>query len=171
MIHPADIRMETLKSEARALRGGYKVGFFSTNQIERWAERWIAALDTPPIELIELATIRNTYPIDVLNLLRALGGEFATADYVAVRLGTMGELYLLNKISLRAALGGIYGLHSEPGISEQQLGMVYYLDDGYDLAVQGYHGSIEAIANEFREFVSPYVAALPEAVRTMIREI
>ena len=168
MIQPKEEPLAKLRTEAHALRYGYAVNVFSINQIEKWAERWIATLETPSIELIELATIRCAYPIDVLNMLQTVSDEMSDTDCIEVSLGISGALFQQEKLTLREAIDTVWSLHSEPGITQYQEGMIYYLDDAYDLAIQGSYGSLEQTEADFREFVRPYVAALPISVHEII---
>ena len=44
----------TIARQAAMLCSGYRVGYFTDADIERWAERQINALDEPPLPLIEV---------------------------------------------------------------------------------------------------------------------
>jgi hypothetical protein len=142
----------------------------SAGQIEKWAERWIAELETPPIELIDLATIREIHPIDIFNLLKSVGGNVPPLRYMALSLGLCGELLERNKLTLREVLSWLWKLHDDSGVTEDERNMIYYLDDAYDLAMQGYGGSLEETERELRDFVRPYVSTLPNSVRELLAD-
>ena len=60
---------------------GYNVGFCSISDIEWWAIQQIDALDEPPMALIDLTILRDTNPIDVMNLLRSRRHTFAKSNH------------------------------------------------------------------------------------------
>ena len=48
------------------------------------------------------------------------------------------------------------------GTTQEQRSQIYYLDDGYDLAIEGTHGSMDDIERELNAFVLPYAMRLAD---------
>jgi len=63
--------------EAAVLSCGYNVGYFLTLTLSM-AERQIERHEDPSATIIDLALIRNTNPIDVMDMLRSLSGRYQT---------------------------------------------------------------------------------------------
>ncbi len=160
--------LPSMRTQAQLLRCGYALGYYSKSQIESWAERWIADVDHPSLELIELATIRNVDEVEVLKLLESIGGEAEPFQFISMALGFWGQMYLDEKATLQNAIGGIWNLLPEPGITEEQRAIIYYLDDAYDLAINGSWGSINETAASLREFLTPYSVQLTEQTKRLI---
>ena len=142
-------------AEADVLRCGYDVGFFGKTDIANWADRQIEAIENPSTALLDLSMIRHTHPLDVMNLLRSLGPT-DPAKTIETQIGFIGLLLAGQRITTELAIRGLWALIHEPGITEEQQSQIYFLDDGYDLAVAGTYGTINDIECELREFVTPY---------------
>ena len=120
-----------MAAEADVLLCGYDVGYFDKADIERWVERQIESVDEPSSSLIDLAMIRNTHPVDVMNLLRTFGSPDAAAS-IDTRLGFIGLLFQSQRVSLHLAIRGLWSLNCDPNITNEQRSAIFFLDDGYD---------------------------------------
>lgn len=151
--------VDSIAAEADVLYCGYDVGFFDKADIASWADQQIAAISEPSTTLLDLAMIRQTHPIDVMKLLRALG-EPDAANSIEIRIGFLGVLYETGKLSLRAGIKGLWSMIHEAGLTGQQRSAIYWLDDGYELATRGEYGTLEEVVQEFCNFVAPYAQNL-----------
>lgn len=149
-----------LATEADLLRVGFIVGYFEKADIICWADRQIEACDDPPTDLLDLSVIRETHPIDVVNLLRSLGSPVLPTS-IDTHIGFLGLLYAEGAISTEHVIRWFYALVHEPGITQEKQDRIYYLDDGYDLALTGY-GSMDDIERELGDFVAPYAHQLAD---------
>jgi hypothetical protein len=156
--------------DAAILQCGYNVGYFNEADIERWAEAQIADLDEPSEALIELAILRNMHPLDVMKLLRSVGKDVPATQWIAAQIGFIGTSFAEGKLSLVNATRALYALVLESGISSDEESAIYYLDDGYDLAVAGTHGSLAEVEAELRRFVMPYAERLQEKHSSLFRK-
>jgi len=152
--------MEPLGRQASILCCGYGMGYYKEADVEHWAERQIDALDQPPLPLIELATVRGMYPIDVMNLLRSLSGESQPNVIVEAQIGFLGLLYYTKKIPLKRAIGGLFVMVHDKGVTDDQCATIYGLDDMYDLAIAGTYGTVGEVEAEFCSFVRSYMDRL-----------
>lgn len=150
----------TIGLQAAFLCCGYNVGYYTISDIEWWAIQQIDALDEPTLALIDLATLRDTNPIDVMNLLRSLGGTLSPSLTIEMRIGFLGLLYDAKRISLKTAINGLFAMVHDQGVTDDQRTMIYCLDDGYDLALAGTYGTVSQVEAEFRSFVRPYADTL-----------
>ena len=148
-------------AEADVLRCGYDLGFFDKTDIAAWADRRIESTENPSTELLDLSMIRQTHPLDVMNLLRSLGAA-DPATNIQTQIGFIGLLLANRSITTQRAIRGLWPLVHEPGTTQEQQSQIYYLDDGYDLAVAGTYGTMADIERELREFVMPYAEQLAE---------
>ena len=154
------VTMKPFGHQAAILCCGYSMGYYKEADIEHWAERQINALNEPPLPLIELATVRGMYPIDVMNLLRSLSGAFPPSLIAEAQIGFLGLLYHSKKIPLKRAIGGLFAMVHDEDVTDDQRSMIYGLDDMYDLAIAGTYGTVGQVEAEFRSFVQPYVEKL-----------
>jgi hypothetical protein len=166
-VHDMSHLPDSAVAEADLLLCGYEVGYFDKSDIAQWADRQIAAIANPSAELLDLSMIRHTYPIDVMNLLRSLGSPDLNVR-IQNQIGFIGLLYGEKKLTLQRAIGGLLSLVHQPGLTQEQRSQIYYLDDGYDLAVAGAYGTLAQIERDFSNFVSPYTQRLGEYVATLV---
>jgi hypothetical protein len=162
---------DRLRIEADVLRCGYNAGYFNKADVERWAECKIAALDDPPADLIELATIQRTHPLDVIKLLTSLSSSMPASNSIGTQIGFIGLAFGLGKLSLRGACRGLYALAHFDGITSEQQSEIYSLDDGYDLALCGTYGTMEDIEAQLLEFVRPFVKELDQQYPSLMLEM
>jgi hypothetical protein len=156
---------EDLKTaaEAKILRCGFSIGYFDKSVIERWAERQIAAYDEPSIELIDLAILRNTHPIDVMNPLTKVGQDLPDSESAAAQFGFIGLQFESGDLPLFNTVRWLFSLKDQPEISESERLMLYWLDDAYDLALTGID-SLENVDSQLREFIAPYVVQVKSII-------
>ncbi|MGY8769527.1 MAG: hypothetical protein ACKVH8_13995 [Pirellulales bacterium] len=149
--------MNNISAEANFLRCGYEMGFFEKEDIERWADSQILAVDVPSDTLIELALIREKLPADVIALLLKLGPEKPSK---LIEMGFIGLLLQLNRIDGPNAISRLYSLADEQELGGDIVSEIYHLDDGYDLAVDSSIGTVEEILGELEEFIEPFAIDL-----------
>jgi hypothetical protein len=147
--------------EADVLWCGYDVGYFDKSDIARWADRQIAAVENPCTELLDLSMIRHTHPLDVMKLLRSLASADARAT-IQTRIGFIGLLYDKRRLTSQLAIRALFALAHEPGVTADEKSQIYYLDDGYDLAIAGTYGTMNDIQRQLKDFASPYAEQLRE---------
>jgi hypothetical protein len=153
--------------QASILCSGYRVGYFTDADIEAWAVQQLDGYDKPPMTIFDLAMLRGMHPIDVMKLLRSLASELPPSLAVETQIGVLGVLFDAKRITLEKAIRGLFALVHDDGMTKDQQSMIYWLDDGYDLAVAGTYGSISQVESEFRSFVEPHAYRLKALEITM----
>jgi hypothetical protein len=156
-----------MSAEAGVLRCGYEAGYFQKADITRWADRYIAELPEPCIELLDLSMIRETPPSDVVKLLQALESLTPSA-IIEARIGFVGLLRNERALSTRAAVRGLFPLAREPGTTADQKSEIYSLDDAYDLATARIYGTMEEVEKLLASLVGPYSRRLAEQYPDLI---
>ena len=152
-----------LELEASLVRIGFAVDYFDKSAVERWADRQIAVIEVPPIELLDLSILRNTHPLEVRSLLGKLCGVGLEENY-ELALGFLGLMLSEGRIDLRVVIRSMYQLTLDIDIAlrseiEQY---IYYLDDADDGALAGWGGSLDSVRIETLEFLEPFVTDLQE---------
>jgi len=95
-----------------------------------------------------------------MNLLRSLGGTLSPSLTIEMQIGFLGLLYDAKRIALEKAIHGLFALVHDQGVTDDQRSMIYWLDDGHDLAIAGTYGTVSQVEAEFRSFVRPYADTL-----------
>ena len=152
-------------TEADLLRCGYDLGYFDKADITRWADRQIEACDSPPTELLDLSMIRDTHPIDVMNLLRTFGSPDSSTT-IQTQIGFIGLLLAEGKISTQRAIRRLFALVHESGVTKEQASQIYLLDDDFDHA--GQYITMDEVNRNLRAFVLPYATQLAERFPDLI---
>lgn len=161
---------ERASQEAEVLRTGFKLGFFGKRDIERWADRQIAAVDEPSSALIDLSMNQRLTSDDVLTLLEVVG-QFDARQSVETEIGIIGLLLSSRRIAVFEAVRFLWPLVYASGVTDAQASRICDLDHGYDLALEGIHGTTGQIESELRNFVTTYAGKLvrdyPELFATL----
>lgn len=148
--------MESAESEADVLRSGFKLGYYSKDDVARWADQQIAAVNEPSLELISLSMNKRVDPHDLINYL-GLIGKADDQQQVATEIGFIGLLYTSHRITTEKAIQAIWTLVHEQGITFDQQSCIYCLEDGFSLARDGTYGSMNDVELELCAFLSIHV--------------
>jgi len=150
----------TIGVRAALLCCGYNIGYYTTSDIERWAVQQLDACDKPPMALIDLTILRDMNPIDVMNLLRSLGGTLSPSLTIEMQIGFIGLLYDAKRLSLEMAVEKVCALVYDEGVTQHQREMMYWLGEMFYLAFAESIGTVAQVESEFRSFVRPYADTL-----------
>jgi hypothetical protein len=153
--------LDLMSTEANALRCGYDVGYFDKSDIAQWADRQIEACDVPSDALLDLSMNRRLDPLDVIKLLQSFG-EADPAASIRIHIGFIGLLLAKKGISIQMAIRGLWKLVHEPDVTSEEQRAIYLLDEGYNVAAAGYHGTLDNVDRELRGFIMPYADRLAE---------
>ena len=75
--------------------------------------------------------------------------------------GFFSLLHQAQRMSTETAIRALLLLAIDtPDITAEQQLHIYSLDDGYDLAVEGIHGSLREVEHDLHKFLSPYAEKL-----------
>ena len=141
--------------EADVLRIGFDIGFFNKADIARRADRQIAAINEPSLQMIELSMNQDVDPHDISKYLSSIS-QTDEQWKVAAHIGFIGLLYASQRLTTEKAVRSLWSLVYAPGITDEQRSDIYYLDDAYDLADAGHYGTMAELERDLREFVSSH---------------
>jgi hypothetical protein len=158
---------DLVSTEANVLRYGYAVGYFEKSDIAQWADRQIEACDVPSDALLDLSMNRRLDPLDVVKLLQSFG-EADPAASIQIQIGLLGLLLVKQSISIQMAIRGLWKLVHEPDVTSEEQRAIYLLDEEYNVAAAGYHGTLDNVDRELRGFIMPYAERLAEQFPQLI---
>ena len=146
-----------MKREAATLRVGLQLGLVSVREVVGWADEQIAATDTPPEALLDLALMAHANHLDVLSRLRGLSTTVPSLDVLPRALKT-GLHRLREDPSLGPVVArGLYQLFVEANYEvPDELRQIGQFEDAYALAKQGSYGTEEGVFRELLTFASRF---------------
>ncbi len=126
-------------------------GVANGEDIVRWADSQIIALDSPPESLIDLSTTPPSQIADQLTYLHALASG---ADYWAAfrrMLGHLHDYLAANPGRAQDIANGLFRTaeRSPMGDLPKDLSFVYRIDEAFSLANDGIYGKPEAVLRDF----------------------
>lgn len=72
------------------------------------------------------------------------------------------------RINTQLAIRGLWALVHQPGITQEEESHIYYLDDGYDLALAGAYCTMDDLERDLNDFVSPYAERITQQYPQLI---
>jgi|SRR6516165_2695982 hypothetical protein len=146
--------MPRQKTEAEVLRHDLNAGIRTVAEAVAWADAIIAADPHPDFAVIEVACSGRRRPMDVIALLREVGGE---CDAVEVVRRAMANA----RVALRAhpergpdVASWLFRLAVNDELPTEQFGVEpYSLDDMFQLARLGTYGTIPDALRELDEYL------------------
>ncbi|PFX61681.1 hypothetical protein COE81_19650 [Bacillus wiedmannii] len=150
--------MVNIKIIAEVFRIGLQIGLFSKTEVIEWADHTIETLDSPSIEIIEVALSSNDKLVDIVSKLKNIKGTYDKKLPVKIILGLLWKEFMINEKSV---------LKIQPFISDlihnicfegfdyvdEQL---YNFNEEIKLAADNIYGNLEDISQEIKSFLSPY---------------
>ena len=143
--------------DAAALRVGLRLGLLGVEDVVKWANEQIAALDRPPATLLDLSLMGDSPPVEVHARLREISAGVSSLDILpSVLARGVGQLRADPSLGPTVARG-LYELYVEadydvpPGLEE-----IGRLDDAYSLAKQGTYGTEEETFRDLLAFACQF---------------
>jgi hypothetical protein len=138
------------------IRAGLASGLLKKEEVIDWADMIITKDEQPDIFFIDLAMSSSKSTNDVIHHI----SDFLNFDNPAVQgrplLGMLYSQYTGGQINLEQAVSKLFRLKSEAIFNEREEGSIYWLEDQYDLAKHGIYGSLQAVDQELKKFLSVY---------------
>lgn len=147
----------TPRASAQEIAIGFDLGLYDRASVVEWVGAEVVARGRVEGSLLDLAVLAGRTDEDISRDLQALASTEATsATHAELTLACMGVLVEANVVGLRAAISHLFGMANSDELSEGDRAAVYYLDDGYDLALAGYQGTLEEVRADFVALTSRY---------------
>lgn len=89
--------MVNIKIIAEVFRIGLQIGLFSKTEVIEWADHTIETLDSPSIEIIEVALSSNDKLVDIVSKLKNVKGTYDQELPVKIILGLLWEKFMINE--------------------------------------------------------------------------
>ncbi|MFK7885236.1 MAG: hypothetical protein AB8G16_00095 [Gammaproteobacteria bacterium] len=153
--------MDNACEHAKQLQLAFRLGLIGTDQLIRWADSMILSQDTPAIEIIDLALMRDAHPQTIVGKLGELAGavdEWSVMPEVMRRYA----LALREKPELGPKVAkGMLRLYDESNCHvPKEFGFFAWFDEEFYLAREGIYGAeehdvYEQLLAEFDKFADP----------------
>lgn len=147
---------EVIKEEAELYRLLLITGFAKCEEVVAWADKIIETTENPPDQVIEISI--TTKINDIISMLGQIKGDY---DFNAIFKKFLGTLF--ERLSLDSAVAAklahklyVFMFECEHELPPEIEKMIYYFDDGFDLAVQGVYGNVNDLTSEFKAFLCKY---------------
>jgi len=143
------------KNQIEIFKIGLASGYIELKDVVNWADKKIIDGDEDP-NLIEISISNNRN--ELISILHNING---TIDPKVVKIGffcILNHHYRNNPdehISIIRSLSLILR-DNEESLTNEEINMIHYLDDAYDLAVRGVIGTIDRLKQELSSFLNNY---------------
>jgi hypothetical protein len=143
------------KAQLEIFRIALISGYIKVSSVIDWADKKIQN-DFEDYKYIEIATTYNIN--DMISVLKQPTGEFDPQKVVRGFLGVLHHHYKNKLTDTKIIIRTLYQLlqEYESFMTDKEIGIIYQLDDGYDLAIQGIYGSIAELNAELGIFLKEY---------------
>ncbi|WP_165076113.1 hypothetical protein [Paludisphaera rhizosphaerae] len=154
--------MPPLREEAETLRLALLMGCFKPDEVVAWADRRIAELAAPPIELVDVATAGGQPPDELARLLKPMPGPADLAAAAHRALGVLRARAISDGFDLKSLTHKLYVYSLEANVSEDEQMEAMNFDDQYDCLV--YYGTPEHLRNEVDRYIAEHAAEAGDLV-------
>ncbi|HEV7734311.1 MAG TPA: hypothetical protein VGR62_19215 [Candidatus Binatia bacterium] len=145
------------KTEAERLRIGLTRGWIEVPTATAWADRTIAARETPDAVVVEIASAGTGDRAGVADLLSQVAGETDEVDVMRRCLADLRQWVDCDHRRTRQAASYLYEEACRGTLSEEHFGkQPLRLDDAFALAASGASGSIDDATADLMDFLDRY---------------
>lgn len=150
--------MVNIKIIAEVFRIGLQIGLFSKTEVIKWADHTIETLDSPSIEIIEVALSSNDKLVDIVSKLKNIKGTYDKKLPVKIILGLLWKAFMINEenvLKIQPYISDLIHNNCCEGFDyvDEQL---YNFNEEVKLAADNIYGTLEDISQEIKSFLSPY---------------
>lgn len=150
--------MESISRQATFFREAYRIGAVSLENVVSWSDSVIDRSPTPEYDFIKLSFTANAHPLDALHILESLSGDVPAIDVLPCVIGLAHQKLAEDPSYGRELAKGLYRVYVAcDGKVPDELHLIGWFDDAFDLAYQGIYGSIEQIQEELFRFTGRFV--------------
>ena len=150
--------MVNIKVIAEVLRIGLQIGLFSKTEVIKCADHTIETLDSPSIEIIEVALSSNDKLVDIVSKLKNIKGTYDKKLSVKIIMGLLWKEFMINEenvLKIQPYISDLIHNNCCEGFNyvDEQL---YNFNEEVKLAADNIYGTLEDISQEIKSFLSPY---------------
>ena len=149
--------MEDLRRQASELQLALRLGLVERAYIINWADSIIASLESPPIEVIDLALMTKAHAQDIVGKLGEISGEVAVWATLP-QVFSQFAAHLRKNPSLGPGVAkGLWSLYAEAGYeSPKEFNFAASIDEDYHLAKTGIYGTEAAVFEDLMSCIEAY---------------
>jgi RNAse (barnase) inhibitor barstar len=147
-----------LREEAEYLRIALAMDLIAKDAVVAWADRIIAVLDKPPIQVIDVSLSAGRPEVVVMDLLAAVpgSGDLAAAAHRALRLLLLEAR--AGRVPLERVVEALWAYSNWATVPEGERVRAGNLTDALICAQRGYYGTLESVRSEIEAFLVEHVA-------------
>ncbi|MED3447913.1 hypothetical protein P4483_29120 [Bacillus thuringiensis] len=143
---------------AEVFRIGLQIGLFSKTEVIKWADHTIETLDSPSIEIIEVALSSNDKLVDIVSKLKNIKGTYDKKLPVKIILGLLWKEFMINEenvLKIQPYISDLIHNNCCEGFDyvDERL---YNFNEEVKLAADNIYGNLEDISQEIKSLLSPY---------------
>jgi len=143
-----------LKEEAEYLRLALAMGLTTADEVVEWADGQIAALDEPPIQVIDVSLAGSWRAVEIMGLLNVVPGEADLARAAHRALGLFLRRLRDGGISLEQAAEMLWAYSNWASVPEDERLWASNFTDVVNCLNLGYYGTPESVRSEVEEFLT-----------------
>ncbi|MFP7487895.1 protein kinase [Priestia filamentosa] len=166
--------MDLLTSLTGTYYLGIGCGLWSKEEVIEWCDKVIEAIDTPPIELLDVSMMSKSKVDDIERKLFELSRIEDEEHFVKIVLSIIFEKLQLEQLTVERAIRITSRLLSQRGFSwESEYYHLYSFDDSYDLATNGLQYQPAEVKKDFVNELGAYkeyISEFKEMYYTLLRQ-
>lgn len=140
------------------VRVGLELGFIDAAAAIAWADHWIDALPTPPVQLADVSMPGRAAPYELSSNVGAVIGEVSARDAFAITAALFDQAIADGRCTVENAIRYLTGAMHDPDadVAPDVRSELWHLDDNAELE---HPRDAAGMVAAFHEFAAPYVAA------------
>jgi hypothetical protein len=142
-----------LREEAEYLRLALAMGLVTPAEVVAWADRQIAALDEPPIELIDVSLAGSRSPVQVMDLLKAIPGDGDLTAAAHRALGRLLKEFRAGGLSPEQVADMLSAYSNWASVPAGERTAASTFRELVYCMRQGWFGTSESVRSEFEDFL------------------
>jgi hypothetical protein len=144
--------MATLREEAEYYRIALAMGLIDAEMVVAWADRTIAALPEPPIQVVDVALSGGRREFEIMDLLKLVpgGGDLTAVAHQVLAL--FGQRFRSGEFELEAAVEKLSAYAAWATISEDEQVRASNFDDFLYGVKHGQYCTVESLRREIIDF-------------------
>ena len=146
----------SLREDAETMRLALAMGLVTADEVVAWADRLIAELDEPPIQLINVSLSGSSPAYMIVDLLAAIPGRGDLALAAHRALGSFLQRFRTGAISLERAAEMLWAYSNWASVPDDERLWASSFTDTANCLKQGYYGTTESVRSEVDAFLVRY---------------
>ncbi|TQR30098.1 hypothetical protein C7Y47_16575 [Lysinibacillus sphaericus] len=148
-----------IKVTAEVYRLGIIIGFYTVQDVIKWADNVIERLDNPPYEVIAISLSSQEKPIDVCSKLNLFKGGLNNDDLPSkILLGLLND-YFISSNNLSDVFSMLFRLSDHLQLEDSNKWIeveMNYLSDAFYLADQNIYGDLNEVGTNLKNYLSQF---------------